>query len=174
MKKATLFALFMLMVSVFTNGQTDPFENLNVLIGDWTGSGSGFGNETSKIESSFQYVMDGKYIEVVNDSKFEPTTDNPRGEHHVDKGFISHDQERKLIMFRQFNIEGYINQYALNTSVSNDSTLVFETEEIENLSGGKARWTILINSDTKIETVFDVSFSRDEFTCMGINELERK
>ena len=174
MKKATLIALFMLMVSVFTNGQTDPFEKLNVLIDDWTGSGSGFGNETSKIESSFQYVMDGKYIEVVNDSKFKPTTDNPRGEHHVDKGFISHDQERKLIMFRQFNIEGYINQYALNTSVSNDSTLVFETEEIENLSGGKARWTILINSDIKVETVFDVSFSRDEFTCMGINELERK
>ena len=173
MKKATLFALFMLLVSAFANGQTDPFEKLNVLIGDWTGSGSGFGNDRSKIESGFQYVMDAKYIEVINDSKFEPTTDNPQGEHHVDKGFISFDQERNLILYRQFNIEGYVNQYVLNLSESNDSTLVFETEEIENLSGGRARWTILIISDTKIETVFDVSFGGDEFTCLGINELER-
>jgi len=173
MMKATLFALFMLLVSAFANGQTDPFEKLNVLIGDWTGSGSGFGNDRSKIESGFQYVMDAKYIEVLNDSKFEPTTDNPQGEHHVDKGFISFDQERNLILYRQFNIEGYVNQYVLNLSESNDSTLVFETEEIENLSGGRARWTILIISDTKIETVFDVSFGGDEFTCLGINELER-
>jgi len=173
MMKATLFALFMLLVSAFANGQTDPFEKLNVLIGDWTGSGSGFGNDRSKIESGFQYVMDAKYIEVINDSKFEPTTDNPQGEHHVDKGFISFDQERNLILYRQFNIEGYVNQYVLNLSESNDSTLVFETEEIENLSGGRARWTILIISDTKIETVFDVSFGGDEFTCLGINELER-
>lgn len=174
MKKATISVLLVIFSSVYACGQSDAFEKLEGLIGHWAGTGSGFGNETSKIESSFQYVMDGKYIEVVNDSKFEPTTDNPEGEHHVDRGFISFDQERNLILYRQFNIEGYVNQYVLNLSRSDNSTLVFETEQIENLSSGKARWTIHIGSGQDIETVFDVSFDGDEFTCLGTNKMERK
>jgi len=42
---------------------------LDFLIGEWTGTGSGFGNEKSQIESEFNYIMDGKYIEILNDSK---------------------------------------------------------------------------------------------------------
>lgn len=41
--------------------------------------GSGFGDDTSKIESSFQLVMNEQYIEVKNESWFEPTEKNPNG-----------------------------------------------------------------------------------------------
>ena len=68
--------------------------------------------------------MDGKYIEVMNDSKFAPTEKKPNGEHHVDKGFISFDKQRNLIVFRQFHVEGFVNQYTLNDSLSNDTKLV--------------------------------------------------
>ena len=157
------------------NGQTEPFDRLNFLIGEWSGSGSGFGNDKSKIESRFTLTMDSKYIEVINDSKFDPTPNNPKGEHHIDKGFISYDGSRKLIVFRQFNIEGYINQYILIDSLSSDDELVFVTETIENfVPGGKAKWTIKKISDDRIEPVFDVYFPNRGYTCMGTHILARK
>lgn len=174
MIKRVLTLLAFTLIVYFSFGQTNTFEKLNFVLGNWTGSGSGFGNDKSKIESSFQLVMDGKYIEVVNESKFDPTEKNPEGEHHIDKGFISYDKSRKLIVFRQFNNEGYYNQYILNDSLSNENILVFETEFIENfVPGGKAKWSIKKISDNEIETVFDVSFGQN-YTCFGTNKLIRK
>ncbi len=172
MKRITLLFIGLVLTFGLTFGQSNPFDRFNFLLGEWSGTGSGFGNEKSRIESSFQLVMDGKYIEVKNDSRFEPTDMKPEGEHHIDKGFISYDEIRKTIVFRQFNIEGYINQYLLNDSLSNDSLFVFETELIENfVPGGNARWTIRKISESQIETTFDVSFPNKDYTCFGTNNL---
>lgn len=175
MKKMTLIFFAVLLSSGFGFAQTNPFDKINFIIGDWVGSGSGFGNNKSKINSSFKLVMDGKYIEIINDSKFEPTEKKPEGEHHIDKGFISYDEKRDAIIFRQFNIEGYVNQYVLNEDLSTETKLAFETESIENFApGGKARWTISKISDTEIKTIFDVSFPNSEYTCFGTNSLVKK
>ena len=69
--------------------------------------------------------MNNNYIEVTNDSRFDPSNSNPQGEHHIDKVFISYDKTRRLIVFRQFNIEGFINQYILIDSLSSVSESVF-------------------------------------------------
>ena len=173
--KKIVALLIVIMFSAVSIGQTNPFDKVNFILGEWNGTGSGFGNDKSKVESSFKLIMDGKYIEVKNESRFEPTEKNPEGEYHIDKGFISFDKNRNSIIFRQFNNEGYINQYILNDSISNSSMLVFESEIIENfIPGGKARWTIKIISETQIETIFDVSFPNKEFTCFGINQLIKK
>lgn len=155
--------------------QDSIFKRLDFIIGKWQGTGSGFGNATSIINSEFNLVMGGQFIEIKNESKFEPTDKKPEGEHHIDWGMISYDKSRKKIIFRQYNIEGYVNQYVLSDSLTNDSTLVFETEIIENfVPGGKARWTINKNSENEIETIFDVSFPGKEFACFGTNLLKRK
>jgi hypothetical protein len=175
MKRLFGIIIFLIYLSSVALCQENPFAGLDFLYGYWSGTGSGFGNNQSKIESSFHLIMDGKYIEVINESRFEPTEKNPEGEHHIDKGFISFDNSRKVIVFRQFNNEGYVNQYVLNDSLSNDSTLVFETVTIENfMPGGKARWTIKKIDDKQIETVFDVSFPGKEFACFGTNTLYKK
>jgi len=119
--------------------------------------------------------MGGNYIEINNESRFDPSESNPEGEHHIDQNFISFDKDRNTIVFRQFHSEGYVNQYILNDSLSNDSIVIFDTEIIENLAeGGKARWTIKKISTTQIETIFDVSFSNDEYSCFGRNILNKK
>ncbi len=119
--------------------------------------------------------MNGTYIEIINDSKFSPTEKKPDGEHHIDKGIISFDKIRELIVFRQFNIEGYVNQYILNDSLSNDSTLVFETEIIENfVPGGKTKWVIETISENEIKTTFEVSFPGKDYTCLGTNYLRKE
>lgn len=172
--KHLYFVLTCFIISSVSYGQGNPFDKISFIIGDWTGSGSGFGNETSNIESSFQFTMDGKYIEVKNESKFAPTDKNPKGEHHIDKGFISFDKSRNAIVFRQFNNEGYFNRYVLNDSISDENILVFETEYIENfVPNGKAKWTIKKLNENEIETVFDVSLGK-EYSCFGTNKLIRK
>jgi len=175
MKRKTFLLIGLVLTFGLTFGQTSKFERIGFIIGEWSGTGSGFGNNKSKIQSSFQPALNEKYIEVKNESWFEPTEKNPNGEHHLDKGFISFDKSRKVIVFRQFNNEGYINQYILNDSLSNDSILVFETEIIENfVPGGKARWTIKKITENQIETTFDVSFPNKGYTCFGVNILGKK
>ena len=165
----------MISFAVSLAGQEDAFSRISFLVGEWNGTGSGFGNQSSMIASVFKTVMNNNYIEVINHSRFAPTESKPEGETHIDHGFISFDKSRNTIVYRQFNNEGYINRYILVDSLSTDSTLVFETEEIENfVPGGKARWTIRKISENEIETIFDVSLPQRGYTCFGTNRLHRK
>ena len=155
-------------------GQNSNFQQLDFLLGEWSGRGSGFGNDSSTINSFFKPDMIGKYIEFKNESWFKPTSNNPEGEHHIDRGFISLDKERDLFVIRQFHIEGYVIQYILVDSLSNDTVLVFESESIENfVPGGEARWTITTISENQIETIFDVAFPNSDYSCMGVNKLRK-
>lgn len=174
MKSKLQVFCWVLMISVSLNAQNRNFEHISFVLGEWEGEGTGFGNEKSTISSSFKLVMTDQYIEVINQSKFEPTDNKPEGELHEDKGFISFDKMRNLIVFRQFNIEGYVNTYLLIDSLSNENTLVFQTEAIENfMPGGKAQWTIKKIDKNQIKTVFDVSFPNQGYTCFGTNRLQR-
>lgn len=172
-KTYTIF--FLLLIATFQSmAQDNQFEKFNFLFGSWSGEGLGFGNSTSAIKASYNLTMNGTYIEVMHDSQFVPTASKPEGEHHVDKGFISFDKIRNTFVFRQFNNEGYVNQYLLVDSLSTDNKLVFETENIENfMPGGKARWTVVKISDEEIETIFDVLFPGKEYSCFGTNMMRK-
>ncbi len=155
--------------------QQGKFDRLAFLIGDWQGTGSGFGNNQSVITASYQPIMDGTYIEFINESNFAPTEEKPEGEHHIDKGMISYDNARKALVIRQYNNEGYFNQYLLNDSISTADSLVFETEFIENfVPGGSATWTIKQISKSEIETNFYVSFPGRKAACFGTNKLVKR
>lgn len=109
MKKSILIIILSMSFGSILFSQDHNLENLNFLLGTWEGTGTGFGNEKSNIQSEFQLIMNGKYIEIKNNSKFEPTGSMPKGENHVDWGIVSYDKKRKKIIYRQFNIEGYVN-----------------------------------------------------------------
>ncbi|HPF52366.1 MAG TPA: hypothetical protein PK335_12360 [Draconibacterium sp.] len=174
MKQIAYFILGLVLIAGQSNGQSNSFDKISFIIGEWSGIGSAFGNDKSQINSSFGLALDNNYIEVKNESIFEPTKNKPEGEHHIDKGFISYDKSRGKIIYRQFNNEGYFNQYVLNDSISSENILVFETEFIENfVPNGKARWTVKKINENEIETVFDVSFG-NEYSCFGTNKLIRK
>lgn len=171
MKKTIILAV--LLCTIQQNfAQENPFNQLSFIIGNWQGTGSGFGSNTSKITASYTLVMGNKYIEVQHESKFEPTANKPKGDHHIDRGFISFDAQRNKVIYRQFNNEGFINQYVLNEELSDDTTLVFVSELIENFPpGGKARLTLKKIGENELETIFDVAFPNKEFSCFGINKM---
>jgi len=168
----TLITLLIFSVQIYSQ---NPLERFNNLIGQWEGSGKSFSSSKSVINSEFNWIMNNTFIEVKNRSEFEPTPQNPEGEIHEDYGIISFDKTRKVFVFRQFHVEGFINQYILNDSLSNEKTLIFESEHIENfVPGGTARYTVNFKNTTEIETLFDVGFPEKEMSCFGQNQLSKK
>lgn len=173
MKK--IIAITLLLAVTLTINAQDKWQPFEKLIGNWQGTGSGFSGSISTINSSFLLTMNKQYLEVKNESVFVPTEKNPEGEVHQDWGLISYDKQRKVYVFRQFHVEGFVNQYVLNPEQSTAEKLVFESEVIENfIPGGKARWTILIKSEGEIETIFDLQMPGKEFVCYGTNQFIKK
>ena len=69
---------FITIISIFifcniSFSQKTNLEIFDFLLGEWTGTGTGFGNDKSKINSEFKLIMNGIYIQIKNHSEFEPT-----------------------------------------------------------------------------------------------------
>ncbi|MEJ1239846.1 heme-binding beta-barrel domain-containing protein [Chryseolinea sp. T2] len=117
---------------------------LRPLVGHWRGEGDGADGKGT-YEKNYQFVLNGKFIEVRNKTDYQPSKENPKGYHHEDVGYISYDKARKTFVFRQFHGEGFVNQYVLQNTSNDRRTLVFESEAIENIpSGWRARETYSI------------------------------
>ncbi|GET21998.1 heme-binding beta-barrel domain-containing protein [Prolixibacter denitrificans] len=171
-KRNIVLLICLLSFSGVSFAQGNPLEQLNFLIGDWMGTGSGYGDTKSKVEVSFYYIMQGKFIEMDAESRFAPKGKNNKGQFHQEKGFFSYDEDRKLIIYRQFSNDGYVNQYYLNDTISTAHTLVFDTERTENfVPDGKARWIIQKEGDQHLSTSFNVAFPKQDFVNFGSQEL---
>lgn len=171
--KLYYFLFIGLILNSFHAKSQDKWTKFESIIGQWNGSGIGNAGNTATVKTSFKLVMNGQYIEVKNESVFKPTDKNLKGEIHTDWGLISFDKQRKVFVFRQFHVEGFVNQYILNESESTPSKLVFETEMIENfVPGGKARWTIIIKEEKLSETLFDLQMPGKEMVNYGRNAYE--
>lgn len=106
-----------------------PFKNM---IGKWSGTSEGQPGKGT-YDRSYEIVLNKKFIEVRNKSTYPPSTNNPKGEVHEDRGFISYDKARKTFVLRQFHIEGFVNQYKIESISPDRKTIVFISESIENI-----------------------------------------
>ena len=152
----------------------DIWEPFQFFVGEWEGQGEGKSG-VSTVEKTFQFIMNGKYLHLRTSAVFEPQEKNPKGEVHEDWGFFSHDLFRKKFVFRQFHIEGFINQYVLESISDDGKTLVFDSEEFENAPPGwKARITYKILNDDTLEESFDLATPGKDLQCYILNTLKRK
>ena len=170
--------LFALLLSPAASAQTtqppDVWEPLKYFVGSWEGTAKGQpGN--GKVEREYQFVLNGKYLQAKNKSTYPPQEKNPKGEVHEDWGLFSYDRGRKQFILRQFHVEGFVNQYALDRAASNDKTLVFVTESIENIPAGwRARESYrILNNDEFVET-FELAGPGKEFEVYSENRFKRK
>lgn len=94
---------------------------------------------------------------------------------HEDIGYFSYDNGRKTFILRQFHIEGFVNQFKLDSISPDKKTLVFMTESIENIPAGfKAKETYRILSDDELEEIFEIAEPGKDFAVYSKVKLERQ
>lgn len=172
MKKLLILLLLIPFLGVSqTNKLPEKFSSLSYFIGSWesetTGkAGKGVGKQT------FATEMNGQYLSLNVETKFEPSEKYPKGEVHIDKGYISFDGFRKKIIYRQFNIEGYVNQYVLDNPEK--GKFVFETESVENVPPGfRARITFEIVDENTFKEGFELAAPGKEYSGCIYNTWTR-
>ncbi len=154
--------------------EPDKWEMFRFLDGEWVSEVSGKAG-MGVGERKYAFVLQDQYFHFTNKATFEPQEKNPQGEIHEDWGFYSHDKVRGIFVLRQFHVEGYVNQYVLDTLESNDSLLIFITESIENIPPGWRAKVILTksNDDEFVEGFQLASPGKDFGTCIE-NKWTRK
>ncbi len=152
----------------------DIWEPFHFLVGEWEGQGEGKSG-ISTVEKTFQFIMNREYIQSTTRAVFKPQEKNPKGEIHEDLGFFSYDHFRKKFVFRQFHIEGFINQYVLESISADGKMLVFDSEGFENAPPGwKTRIIYRILDEDTLEESFDIATPGKDLQCYILNTLKRK
>ena len=176
MLRRLLLVLILIPVVLWAQESTkqDVWEPLKFFVGKWEGEGEGRPG-VSKAEREYQFVLQDKFLEVRNKSVYEPQESNPKGEVHEDWGFFSYDANRKKFVLRQFFVEGYVNQYVLDSLSSDGKTFIFVTESIENiLSGWRARETYRILNQNEFTETFELAAPDKDFEVYIENHFKRK
>ena len=136
----------------------DPFERVSFLIGRWEGTSEGQPGKGT-VRREYTRVLNGRFIRVRNRNEYPPQEKNPKGEVHEDEGFISFDRARKRLIYRQFHVEGFVNQY-VEDGDSSPSRVVFTSESLENIPAGwHAQETYVVHGPDEFEEIFELSAS---------------
>jgi hypothetical protein len=149
----------------------EPFE---YFVGKWEGNSSGKAG-LGKGERNYTFVMKETYLFCKNIMRFEPQEKNPEGEVHEDQAFFSYDKTRGIFVMRQFNIEGFVNQFTMESLSPDKKKFVFVTESSENAPPGlKARITYKIKNKKEFVETFELGFPGQEYSCYMTNTWRRK
>jgi hypothetical protein len=152
----------------------DVWDPLKFFIGTWEGTGEGKSG-VSEVLKEFQFVLGGKYLRMTTKANFEPQENNPKGEVHEDFGYISYDRSRKKFVFRQFHIEGFINQYVLESISEDGKTIRWVAEKMENAPPDwKVELIYTIKEKNTLEESFNLGMPERDFECYNLNRLKRK
>lgn len=147
-----------------------PFD---FFVGTWQGAGEGRPG-LSSVERRYEFVLNGRFLRVENKSIYEPQEKNPNGEVHEDWGLVSYDRTRETFVFRQFHVEGFVNQYVLDPPAEDGQTLRFVTEAIENIPPGwRARETYRKLNDAEFIEVFELAEPGRDFELYSESRLLR-
>ena len=150
-RKVILLALLIFPITAFTQSskQDSIWLPFKFLIGKWKGTGGGEPG-IGEFERSYQFIFNKKFIEVKNKSTYPLTEKYPKGEIHADIDYMSYDKIRHSFVPRQFHIEGFVNQYKLDSISADGKRIVFVSEAIENIPiGWRAKETYQILNDNE-------------------------
>ena len=153
--------------------ESDEWLPVQLLVGEWSGSSSGAPGDGT-VTRKYSFVLNHRFLQETNVSRYPPQEKNKSGEVHEHWGMLSYDKQRKLIVLRQFHIEGFVNTYRQVVPSPDPAKLVFESEAFENLSSGwKARETYeFVSNDEFIET-FELAPPGKAFEVYSRTRLKR-
>lgn len=142
-------------------------------IGKWKGTSEGQPGKGT-CQRTYSFGLNKRYIEINNKSIYAPSNENPQGEVHEDRGYISYDNIRKTFVLRQFHIEGFVNQYRIDSISADGKLIVFISEAIENIPAGfRARESYEIINDKRIIETFEIAEPGKDFEVYSKAILEK-
>ena len=156
-----------------TAAPPDRFQAFQFFLGTWEGEGQGQPGK-SQVSREYKLALDGRFIEVRNRSLYPPQEGNPQGEDHRDVGYLSFDSARKKHVLRQFHVEGFVNQYVLESTSEEGRKLTFVTESIENIPAGwRARETYTLEGEDRLVERFELAEPGKDFELYSETRLRR-
>ena len=151
---------------------TSPLGPLEPFLGRWEGISEGQPGKGT-VEREYTSVLNSRFVRLTNRNVYPPQDRNPKGEKHEDIGIFSFDRARKRIVFRQFHVEGFVNQYVQEEGAPG-AALIFVTEAIENIpSGWRARETYTFYGPDEFEEVFELAPVGKPFELYSRARLKR-
>ncbi len=147
---------------------------MTYFIGSWEGNGTGkWGVSTA--ERVYEPVLQGKFLRFKHKSTYEPQEKNPEGEVYEEWSFVSYDNTRSTFVLRQFNIEGFVTRYILDSLSTDGRTFVFVSERTENLpSDFGARISYHIVDGDEFRQTFELAFPGKELAVYVENVWTRR
>ncbi len=151
----------------------DVWEPFRYFLGSWQVASQGEpGVGTGALE--FSFILEGKFLQVKNRTTYPPQQKNPKGEVHQDWGILSYDRQRQKVVWRQFNVEGFVNQYTMELPAPGAKTFIFVSEQIENIAPGwRARETYTITNPNECEAKFELAAPGKDFEVYSQSHLTR-
>jgi hypothetical protein len=154
-----------------TSPAGDRWERWRPLLGVWEGNSQGAPGK-GKIRLEFSFVMNERYLKIAGTALYEPRAAGEKGERHEDFGYVSFDRNRRKFVFRQFHIEGFVNQYVMTSDRSSDS-IELTSEAVENTPPGwRARETYKLEGG-EIKHVFELADKDKAFEVYASSTLKR-
>jgi hypothetical protein len=142
--------------------------------GTWSGTGGGQPG-TGTYQRSYQFVLNNNFIEIKNRSSYPPSQQHPSGEVHEDIGYLFYDKSRKTFLLRQMHVEGFANDYVLESIAADGKTMVFSSENIVNIpKGWRARETYRFNGANELEETFELAAPGKPFELYSKVQLKKQ
>jgi hypothetical protein len=138
-------------------------------VGSWKGSIDGMLGTGSGIRE-YELILRDNFLLSKHSSVRSPQEKSPRGDQHEEMGIFSFDKERNKTVYRQFMNEGFVNQYVCDVE---PNRFVCVTESVENGSGMRARWTVIIANRYAFEETFELASPGEDFKHLFTNRWVR-
>jgi hypothetical protein len=173
-KMLVIVLLFCIGLIAQEKSSEDTWNQLKYFSGNWKGTSSGkTGN--GKGERSYKFVMNDNYLFVKNKMHFEPLPNKTEGEVHEDWSVYSIDSRRQKYVLRQFNSEGFVNQFTLDSVSVNGKEMYWNLESSENSPPDfDARLVVIVKNEDEFEERFEMRSSGDEFSSWMTNVWKRE
>lgn len=151
----------------------DPWQPVLRLVGQWSGTASGEAGQ-GQVAREYTRVLKDRYVRETNTSTYPPQERNKAGETHEHWSMFSYDKQRKLLVLRQFHVEGFVNTFRFSPESSSADRVVFDSENFENFSNSwKARETYEFVGDSEFVETFELAPPGKPYQVYSRTQLKR-
>jgi hypothetical protein len=148
----------------------DRWTQWRPLVGIWEGTSEGKPGK-GKVRLEVSFVFGERFLKLAGTADY---TNDKGGEHHEDFGYVSYDSARKTHVFRQFHLEGFVNQYVLSKGDDQvKDALELTSESCENTPPGWKARERYVFKDQSLEHTFELAPPNKPFEIYTRASLSR-